>query len=410
MTQPEAITPVRVRPAFVGVSCYVRRVAVRLSVCFVVALLAAACHRAPATDDAHAKFTAVPDDEGVFFSVDGPKDATYVMPHATFTADSTGHGSIGVAAANLPPKSPMDVVVRWNDGAPHEQKLSVDYTFAPAAPRVAFVAKPDSGGLGGLGPALEVPCGGACAGSATFVDGRATVDVDARGATGCLVRVGSESHRFAEVPVWDDRGTIHRSPVRMAVDVTDVVMKARLPDALTKDVSTKGTLECPDRATVELALTFGVGAAITALRGHYHVIPSGSEWSASSRRRNAIVLHGAQFLDELDLSTELVRYYGKATTGDDVDLVGKILEYPHTTENACAASGARIDVERRDFGIEIHDAAGKLIAKTTVVAAAPDCARLVTEPKKPDPEGVDHRVVRPKAAAIDAFVKSVLRP
>lgn len=373
------------------------------------ALLVAACKKAPPVVEANAKFTAIPDDEGVFFRVDGPKDATYVMPHASFTADATGHGWIGVAATNLPPKSPIEVVVRWQDGGPHEQKLSVDYSFTPPVPRVAFVAKSETGGLAGFGPQVDAPCGGACSGVVTFADGRAAVDVDASGVTGCLVRVGSESHRFAEVPTWDEHGVIHRPPVRVALDVNDVVLKSRLPDAMTKDVSMKGSLECPGRESTELPLTFGVGAAVTALRGHYHVIPSDSAWSASSRRRNAIVLHGAQFLDELDLTTELVRYYGKATTADDVDLVGKILEFPHTDYDVCVVSGARIEVERRDFGIELHDAAGKLVSKTTLVPAPPDCARLATEPKKPDAEGIDHRIVRPKAAAIDAFVKSALR-
>lgn len=374
---------------------------------FVVAAIALGCKRAPAPVEAHAKFTAVADDEGVFFTVEGPKDATYVMPHATFTADSTGHGSIGVAMTNLPPKSPVDVVVRWNDGGPHEQQLSVDYVFVPPVPRVAFVAKNDS--LGGLGPRIDVSCSGACSGTATFFDGRATVDVDAHGTSGCLVRVGAESHRFAEVPIWDDRGTIRRSQVRIAIDVSAVVMKRRLPEAMTDVVSTKGTLECPGRESVELPLAFGAGAAISALRGRYHESPKPSGGRASPRR-NAILVHGAQFLDELDLTTELVRFHGKATTADDVDLVGKILEFPHVEEDVCPSAGARIDVEHRDFGIEIRETNGTLIAKTTVVASRPDCAHLAIEPKKPDLDGVDHRIVRPKAAAIDAFVKSVLRP
>lgn len=375
----------------------------------VVLGLAACKHAATDPNDAGAAFTAIASDEGVYFSVEGPKSASYVLPHASFDADTKGHAGFGVPTQNLPPSNALDVLVRWEDAeAIREQRVSVPFAFTAPVPHVAFVAHGNP--LAASAPALEVTCGGACSGKAVFYDGLTSISVEGSAVGGCTVRIGSRSHTWNELPSWDDHGKSHRAPVDIGADVGDVVAKAKLPDALTSNVELTASLECPGRAKESWVLSFPSGAAVTWVRGHYHAIANGLPWAASARRRNVVVLHGAQFLEELDLATELVRFYGTPTVADDVDLVGKILEVPRDDDAICGSGRATILVERRNFDLQIYDAAGKVVAKTVLVAPAPDCKRLASEPAKPDEKGVDHRIVRPSEAAIAAFVKPLLRP
>lgn len=366
-------------------------------------------HAASDPNDAGAAFTATASDDGVYFSVEGPKSASYVLPHASFDADTTGHAGFGVPTQSLPPSNALDVLVRWEDAeAIREQRVSVPFSFTAPTPRVAFVARGNP--LGASGPALEVTCGGACRGKAVFYDGMASIGVEGTAVGGCTVRIGSRAHTWNELPSWDEHGKSHRAPIDLAADVGDVVAKAKLPDALTSPVELPASLECPGRANESLVLTFPSGAAVTWVRGHYHAIANGLPWAAGARRRNVVVLHGAQFLEGLDLATELVRFYGTPTVANDVDLVGKILEVPRDDDAVCNSGSSTILVERRNFDLQIYDAAGKVVAKTVLVASTPSCKRLATEPATLDEKGVDHRIVRPSDAEIAAFVKPLLRP
>ena len=146
---------------------------------------------------------------------------------------------------------------------------------------------------------------------------------------------------------------------------------------------------------------FGGGAVASALRGRYHSAGT----PPSGKRANALVVHGSLFLDGLDLEHELVRFLGAPTTGNEVDLVAKIKEYPQEPRVDCGTFLG----ERRALGVEVYDGT-TLLGRTTIAAPPPSCTSLATAPLAGDDDGRPIRVARPGHAAVDGYVRAFLRP
>ncbi|CAN5762312.1 hypothetical protein BH09MYX1_BH09MYX1_14750 [soil metagenome] len=345
------------------------------------------------------------DDEGVFLAIDGPKLAKYEVGTTTFVADEGGHAAQGIVASELPATGVLPIKVTWGE---HETVTAVEVPFTEVAVAPYLSIGIDPTGDGGNYLGIEVTCSGACSGTATFVDGLAVLQV--MGTSGCDLTFGPDGphESLTVVPVWDRGGTIHRKVTKVSVDVGSSLAHAKLPAALEQDVVIDGKLTCPHRPGKDFKLVFGRGAAVSALRALYHQ----PEPTSYPKSPGAVIVHGARFLEGLDLEHDLVRFIGKETPFAEVTVVAKIKENPQPKET-CTVSGTSFDVELRNFDIEVTQLTDKkfeTIGKFNVNAPPKNCQVLATQPSVTSEGGDDVRIVRPSNADVDAVMADTIKP
>jgi hypothetical protein len=381
----------------------------RSAISFLVIGLAIGCRSSSdATHDASpstATATANADDEGIVVTLTGPPEATYTGAGRSVTAGADGHAVLVLAKDALPGEK-LVLAVR---GA---AKPSLEVALPALAPPVVAITAEPSRAPGQY--AIDAKCGGDCAGTATFLEGRGVVHLT--GTTGCTLHVAGESWKLDQTPARDPAGALLRSAKDVSVSVVQATNAGKLPDVLADELDVLASFDCPDLPARALHLRFAAGAAVTAVWGRYQFVGAeGVKRSLGDHDRSSavVVLDSDGFMSGLDLPHELVRFYGAPKATEEVELVGKLTELRRKRRERCQPdAGAPFEVEVSDLALDVFDGDDRRIAHTVIHAPPIDC--LVLGPRAPVRvfvgEGYDVRVWRPDAAAIDRAMKKYLRP
>ncbi|CAN5583717.1 hypothetical protein BH09MYX1_BH09MYX1_61190 [soil metagenome] len=379
----------------------------------VLVVLSSACKHGPGAvdgrDASSVTASAAADDEGIVLTLHGPAGARYEGAGKTAVADARGDALLVVERKE---RTSATLVVTVRADA-QSSTLSVALPEI-ATPRVIVTATP-------AGPhdesyAIDAACSGACTGTATFSNGQGGVHV--AGTTGCSFRSDGTAIAFDQAPTRDPAtGALKRISKVAPVSVVDAVRAGKLPDVLTSDATTTATFSCPDRPTEDVKLTFGAGAAVTAVWSRYQFV--GQLDGVTGRvevkralegrdRASALVtVESDGHMSGLDLPHDLVRFYGAPKATDEVQLVGKLTEARHPKRDTCTISALTFEVERSDLVLDAYDGTDQKLGSTRIAAPPLDCAALATEApvRVYVGAGYDVRISRPGAAQIEAAMR-----